>query len=151
MKTIITFALVLAACGGDDGSTTGIDISSLTYKACDAQARVGGFEVVLESAFTGTQGQVFDSVLPVSVPQTVATVGACSLVAAPNYQCAPTCPSSQVCNASQTCVPYPVAHSVGDVSIAGLLTDVTMAPRAPTFFYTIPARCRIPATRPVRA
>lgn len=133
---LVTVAQV-GACG-DDGGDSGVDadISSLSYTACDPATRIGGFEVALTDEYTGVQGQVYDSTLPASVPTTMATTGACKLLAAPNYRCTPTCAASQVCNAAQTCIPYPAAHSVGNVDVAGLLASVQMTPRSPTFFYS---------------
>jgi hypothetical protein len=132
-------AMAVVACGADDGlATTDIDISDLTYAPCEPAERVGGFEVVREADYTGAQGQVFDSVLPTSVPSVVRTEGACSLVEAPSYACTPACAATQVCTAELACVDYPVAHSVGTVTVAGLADAVSMAPRAPTYFYTNP-------------
>jgi hypothetical protein len=137
-SVVVLVAILLAACGDDGGASPGVDadISSLAYTACDPSTRVGGFEVVLTDEYTGVQGQVYDSTLPASIPTTLATIGACRLLAAPNHQCTPSCGASEVCNAALTCIPYPIAHSVGVVEVAGLLADVQMSPRSPTFFYS---------------
>lgn len=148
MKPWLLIPLV-AACTGDDGTGTAtIDVSALTYSPCAAAERVGGFEVVLTTEFTGVQGQVFDSVLPSSVPTTIATVGECRLVAAPNHQCQPTCGTSEVCSANQTCVAYPAAHPVGTVAVAGLASPIEMTPRLPTYYYTNTASLPEPAYEP---
>ncbi|MDX2093843.1 MAG: hypothetical protein SFX73_38775 [Kofleriaceae bacterium] len=136
---LLVVGVAAGACGGDAATpTTDIDVSDLTYAPCDAATRIGGFEVVRETAYTGAQGQVFDRVLPASVPSVVRTEGACALVQAPSYTCTPACAATQVCSSERTCVNYPVAHSVGTVALEGLAAAVVMAPRAPTYFYTNP-------------
>lgn len=129
--------LALAACGDDGGGGPdgGIDVSSLTYDPCTEATLVGGFEVLLDPAFTAAQGQVYNAVTPSQIEDTIVTDGACAIVKAPTLSCAPACAVGMTCNAAGTCVPTPVAQDVGTVTIAGLKAAVSMAPRAPTYFY----------------
>jgi len=140
LLTIVTglAALVLGACGGDDDGGDddgGIDVSSLTYAPCARDRHVGGFDIILGDGFTSVQGQVFDSVTASRVYDTISTDGACEWVRAPSLVCNPSCGVGQTCGLGNTCVAAPAAQDVGTVTAAGLLADVSMAPRAPAYFY----------------
>ncbi len=129
-------ALTGAACGGDDGGGDGgIDVSSLTYAPCAAAAHVGGFDIILGDGFTSVQGQIYDAVTPSRVPDTLAQSGSCAWVKAPMLVCNPTCATSQTCGPGGTCIAAPVAQDVGTVTVAGMLADVSMAPRPPAYYY----------------
>lgn len=133
-------ALCLVACGGGDddggGDAAGIDVSGLTYAPCDRASHVGGFDVILDDGFTAVQGQVFDRVTPSRVYDVVGSDGACQWLRAPSLVCNPACAVGMTCGPGNTCVPQPVAQDVGTVTAAGLRADVTMAPRAPAYFYS---------------
>lgn len=132
---------VVAGCSSDDADDDlgdGIDVSELTYAPCAAASHVGGFEIILADEYTAVQGQVFDAITPVRVTETLATEGACSWVRSPMLVCDPACATGQTCSLDRECVAQPAAQDVGTVVVHGLAVAVTMAPRAPAFFYNFP-------------
>lgn len=135
----IVLSVVVAACGsnGDDGGDDdgGIDVSSLTYAPCRQETHVGGFDIILGDGFTSVQGQVYNAITPSRVLDTLGTNGSCTWVKAPSLVCNPACSTSQTCGAGNVCVDAPVAQDVGTVTVAGMLADVSMAPRPPVYYY----------------
>ena len=150
-------ALACAACGSDSsddgapapggaggaGGTSasaagsgGVAASELPYAPCPAESDVGGFSIELGDGFTSVDGRVFDGVTPSLVPEVVSSEGDCRLVTLPNLLCDPACPAStDTCGPGNQCLPLPVAHSVGDVSISGLVRPVEMTANANTGSY----------------
>jgi len=127
---------VLAACGNDGSTNGGIDVSSLTYEPCAVESHVGGFDIVLGDGFTAVQGQVFDAVTPSRVVETITASGECAWVRAPVLVCNPSCTGGEICGPTSACIASPVAQDIGTVTVAGLEVEVSIPPRAPTFFYT---------------
>lgn len=122
----------LAGCGSgeaDDRPGGGVPAG-----ACP-DASIGGFVAELREGFTAVQGQVYDSVHPMNEAVEVASAGACTLQRPPTLFCDPACAGETTCDASGSCVPSPVAISVGTVTIAGLQGSVEMTARAPVNFY----------------
>ncbi len=148
MRLRLALALALAGCGGGSADTPDADISGLVYAPCAPEQRVGGFEVVLAADYTGVQGQVLDGVVAATVLETVSSDGACRLAGAPQLFCDPACEAGQTCSTGEQCVPYPTAHDVGTVTVAGLAASVEMVPRAPGFFYTNPGTLPHPGFTP---
>ncbi len=145
----IAAVLVAAGCGGDDGGATpDADISDLVWAPCAPATRVGGFEILLTDLYTAVQGKVYDGVVPGNVLETVTTDGDCRLVEAPTLVCDPACDGTQTCDTGGTCIPYPVAVSVGDATVTGLKVPVTMSPTGPTNFYTNPGELPNPGFDP---
>jgi hypothetical protein len=142
-RTLLILALA-AACGGssdDSGDGTGDDDSGddgepLAYTACDPARDLGGFTIELFDDYTAVQGKVYDGVVPGDVPVVVDEDGDCRLVRAPIYTCTPGCAGTETCGPDGVCVPYPVAISVGDVTVTGLAAAVALSPRAPTNYYS---------------
>lgn len=132
----LALVLLFSACTdeADDGGS--IDVSDLSYKPCLPASYVGGFDVVLADGFTAVQGQVFDAVTPTRVVETLATSGECTWVRAPALICDPSCSGGQICGPSNTCMASPVAQDIGTITVDGLRAGVSMAPRAPAFFYS---------------
>jgi hypothetical protein len=129
-----------SACGGgsddDGGDDDGIDVSGLTYEPCPLDTHVGGFDIILGDGFTSVQGQVYDLITPSRVSETISTDGDCKWVRAPELVCNPTCGVGTTCGLDGTCGPSPTAQDVGTVTAAGLLADVSMPARPPTYFYS---------------
>jgi hypothetical protein len=95
--------------------------------------------IELGDGFTSVDGRVFDAITPSLVPVELASEGDCRLVELPNLLCAPACPAStQTCGENNQCVPLPVAHSVGTVSVSGLARAVEMTPNGNTGSYRPP-------------
>ena len=120
--------------GGPDAG--GNALSELTYAPCELNERVGEFRVDLTDSYTGIQGKVQDGVVPGNVPELVQTVGECRLYTARVLFCDPACGSDATCGDNGTCVPYPASHSVGTVTVGGLMEAVEMTSTAPGHFYT---------------
>ena len=133
------------ASGGTGGTGTtpgagGVAASELPYAPCPGASDLGGFAIELGDGFTSVDGQVFDAVRPSLVPSELEREGDCRLVTFPNLLCDPACPSStQTCGENNQCLPVPVAHSVGTVSVSGLARAVEMTPNANTASYRPPA------------
>jgi hypothetical protein len=126
-------AVALAACG----STTG---DQPPYATCGADVRVGQFTLDLKAAvgdtpaYSQVNGRVRDSVDPRDVWPEVARAGSCHLAIGPVSDCAPACAFGMVCRAG-ACVAAPVGHSVGAVTVTGLLIPLTMSPNATNASY----------------
>jgi len=123
----------------------GIDASQLPYEPCAKEQRVGAFTIQLDERYTSVDGQVYDGVAPKDVPVELAAEGECRLFSSSPPQCNPACvPSSEVCGAGNTCLPRPVAHDLGTVTVRGLLVPVQMRANDVTKHYSNPATTRLP-------
>jgi hypothetical protein len=103
--------------------------------ACPLAERVGGFIVAMEPEYSAFSGSVADGVVPVSVLEQVGAEGDCILLRRNNPFCEPLCMPGEACDFDGSCIPYPVNHDVGLVTITGLLTPVMVEPVAPTYSY----------------
>jgi hypothetical protein len=140
-----------AACGSDDSgstpaggggaggvspSTGGVPASQLPYEPCPIETNVGEFSIELGPDFTSVEGKVLDGVTPSLIPTELASGGECRLVTLPNLLCDPACPAStETCGTNNQCLPLPVAHDVGTVSVTGLARAVSMTANANTGNY----------------
>jgi hypothetical protein len=144
--------LSLAGCGDEPARLSteqralgGVAASELPYEPCAPDQRVGEFTIQLAERYTSVDGQVYDGVVPKDVPLELAAEGECRLLSSPAPQCNPAClPSSEVCGADNTCLPRPVAHDLGTVSVHGLLAQVQMRANDVTKGYSNPATPRLP-------
>jgi hypothetical protein len=141
---LFCIGLVSIACGSDSdagapaggggnaaspggASQGGIAASELPYQPCPAETEVGEFTIELGAGFTSFDGKVLDGVKASDVPSELARDGECRLVSLPRFVCAPACPSStQTCGENNQCVPLPVAHDVGTVTVSGLARALAM-------------------------
>ena len=137
-------AVALMGCGGGDTAAPGLpdaqpDVAEpdtspdaaegpgpLTYNPCPRDQHIGGFEVTRADEYTGVNGQVYDGVVPGNIPDVVKESGDCALLQAKSLFCDPGCVPGETCGTEGTCIPYPVAHSVGEVTIAGLKSPLSM-------------------------
>ena len=118
------------------GGSGGVPASELPYAPCPGDTEVGGFVIELGDGFTSVDGRVFDGVTPSLVPSELMREGDCRLVTLPNLLCDPGCAAStETCGLDNQCVPVPVAHSVGDVTVSGLARAVEMTANANTGSY----------------
>lgn len=115
------------------GTTTGGAIE--LRGACPLAERVGGFSVAMEPEYSAFSGAVADGVVPVSVLEQVGAEGSCILLRRNNPFCEPLCLPGQTCDFDGSCIPYPVNHDVGVVTVTGLVQPVVVEPVAPTFSY----------------
>jgi hypothetical protein len=114
----------------------GVPASGLPYEPCPAETQVGQFAITLDDGFTDVDGQVFDGVDPALVPGVLQSEGTCRLLQLPALGCNPACAvSTQTCGPGNVCLPRPVAHDVGTVSISGLVRAVDMTASAATASY----------------
>jgi hypothetical protein len=146
---VLCIGLVCVACGGEDGDPSAPSVagagggggsevlaSELPYQPCSAETAVGDFSIELGDGFTSVQGKVFDGVTPSLVPRQLASEGECRLVTLPNLLCEPGCPvSTQTCGENNQCMPTPVAHDVGTVTVSGLARAIEMTPNGATGNY----------------
>lgn len=121
----------------EDPTSTTEPISDWSYAACPAEQSVGGFTLLLSEKFTSFQGKVNDAVLPSSVPIVIATDGDCSLLDAKALSCDDCDVATEACS-PDGCVPLPVAHTLGVVSVSGLAAELEAKPNG-RFSYTNPA------------
>jgi len=121
------------AADDSSGTTTGGEVE--LRGACSLADRVGGFMVAMEPDYSSFSGSVSDGVVPVSVLEQVGAEGDCILLRRNNPFCEPLCMPGQACDFDGTCIPYPVNHDVGVVTVTGLLTPVMLEPVAPTYSY----------------
>jgi hypothetical protein len=150
-RNIIAGALALAGCGGagmgeetgattqgesETGTTAGSTEATPTTTtpdetgstgeptidgACTQTDRVGGFYLTMEEMYTALSGVVTDGVLPISVLEVVGEGGGCTLLRRNNPVCDPPCAGVDTCDFSGACIPYPMNHDVGTVTLAGLI------------------------------
>ena len=156
-SSLLSLGLLCAACGSDSsddaaagaggtgggaagtsaGGGGGVPASELAYAPCPSETDVGGFSIELGDGFTSVEGRVFDAVTPSLVPTELMREGDCRLVTLPNLLCDPGCPpTTETCGADNQCIPLPVAHSVGTVTVSGLARPVEMTPNASTGSYS---------------
>lgn len=128
-----TTAVDGSSTSSDDTGTTGEPIE--LHGACPLADRVGGFALAMEPDYTAFSGAVSDGVVPVTVLEQVGEVGDCILMRRNNPFCDPMCESGTTCDFDGTCIPYPVNHDVGVVTVTGLLQPVVLEPLPPTFNY----------------
>lgn len=102
---------------------------------CALADRVGGFSVAMEASYTAFSGTVTDGVVPVTVLEQVGGEGDCVLLRRNNPFCDPPCSPGQTCDFDGMCIPYPVNHDVGTVSVSGLAKAIELPPVEPTFSY----------------
>lgn len=121
----------------DDSDDTDDDAcrADRCYNPCDAENKVGEFEVILDDRYTAVQGSVADGVVPVDIPDVVQTDGVCQLLAKPTYFCDPPCDPGFTCNEEGICIEHPLNHNVGKVSVVGMKDEVTMEVSTSPFFY----------------
>jgi hypothetical protein len=145
-----TAASAASGCGGDEPDGDGPDISGLGYTPCAADRRVGGFEVDHEADYTAVFGRVADAVDPIAVPVVVAegAGGACRVLEAPNYACAPACAPADTCSAALVCVPRPRNRDVGAVTVVGLVDEVVMTAIPPLKAYNFAGALAHPGVLP---
>jgi hypothetical protein len=131
----------LAGAGGSAATPSGagaggVPASQLPYEPCPAETRIGQFQILLRDGATSIDGQVFDGVEPAIVPGVLESEGSCRLVQLPTLGCNPGCAvSTQTCGPGNECLPRPVAHDVGAVSISGLVRAVDMTASSATSSY----------------
>jgi hypothetical protein len=106
---------------------------------------VGDFSIELASEFTQVSGQVFDAVEPALVPVENQSDGACRLLTPPTLVCDPQCAfSTETCSPDGSCIPLPVAHDLGTVTVSGLVIPMELSASERTRSYSNPARPRLP-------
>lgn len=98
---------------------------------CPMETHIGAFTVAEYSDYTIAEGSVSDAVVPVSVLTPGVAAGDCQIFKRENPYCDGGCESDETCGLDGECVPYPTALDVGQVTIAGLQSDVVMAPTQP--------------------
>jgi hypothetical protein len=102
---------------------------------CELADKVGAFSLLREDIYTTFNGAVADGVVPGSVLENVGDESGCRLLRRNNPFCDPPCGPSETCDFDGACVPYPLNHDVGLVTIDGLLQPVMVEPSVPTYEY----------------
>ena len=102
---------------------------------CELADKVGRFNLQREELYTSFNGAVADGVVPVSVLENVGEEGGCRLLRRNNPFCDPACTPSETCDFDGTCIPYPLNHDVGIVTVEGLVQPVMVEPIVPTYEY----------------
>jgi hypothetical protein len=135
-----------AGAGGlGQGGAAGVDARHLPYAPCALDQRVGQFSIELAERYTSISGQVFDGVAPKDVPVEVLSDADCRLLRAPQPECDPGCePSTQACAEGNTCVPRPVAHDLGTVTITGMAVPLVLHANPVTQSYSNPPSPPLP-------
>jgi hypothetical protein len=134
----VTAALIGVVAGA--ACSSGGSGSGAPNHACAEETRVGGFTVELKPELNGAppyaqvNGIVRDGVDPKDVWESIASEGSCRVVVGPTVTCAPACATGMVCRAG-ACVSAPAAHSVGTVTLAGLVVPLVMTPNPTTSSY----------------
>jgi len=120
--------------GSSDGSSsTGGEIELAGN--CALADHVGGFVAGYEPSYSAFSGSVADGVVPLNVLEQVGEDGSCTLLRRNNPFCDPGCNAGESCDFDGSCIPYPINHDVGVVTVTGLAKPVMLEPVAPTFSY----------------
>lgn len=120
--------------GDSEGSSsTGGDVE--LAGSCALADHVGGFLAGFEPTYSAFSGSVADGVVPVNVLEQIGEDGSCTLWRRNNPFCDPGCAAGQACDFDGSCIPYPVNHDVGVVTVTGLAAPVMLEPVPPTFSY----------------
>jgi hypothetical protein len=117
----------------DDSSSTGGEVE--LAGSCSFEDHVGGFLAGFEPTYSAFSGSVADGVVPVNVLEQVGEDGSCTLWRRNNPFCDPGCAAGEVCDFDGSCLPYPINHDVGVVTVTGLAKAVMLEPVPPTFSY----------------
>lgn len=116
-----------------DASSTGGEIELAGN--CSLDVHVGGFVAAYEPSYSAFSGSVADGVVPLNVLEQVGEDGSCVLWRRNNPFCDPGCAAGQSCDFDGSCIPYPVNHDIGVVTVTGLAKPVMLEPVPPTFSY----------------
>lgn len=144
--------------GSGGSSTTG----SGTGGAGDPTILVGSFVVRAKPPIPGmggpdtpgstaVLGKIYDGPSPAAIVWQKGTKeGDCQLLTPKVPFCNTPCGGSAVCVADDTCEPYPLAHSAGEVTVSGLISeagavDIVMIPVANTYQPPVSAKLVYPA------
>ncbi len=120
--------------GSSDGSsTTGGDVELAGY--CPLETRVGDFLAGYEQTYSAFSGSVADGVVPINVLEQIGEEGSCVLLRRNNPFCDPGCNAGEACDFDGNCIPYPINHDVGTVTVTGLNKPVMLEPVPPTYSY----------------
>lgn len=95
----------------------------------------GEFTISDFETYTIVDGSMADGVVPVTILQEVSSEGDCRLMLRENPFCEDGCGQDETCDFDGTCIDYPTALDLGEVTIAGLADDVRMQPVQPGFRY----------------
>ena len=121
----------------DDNSGSDTDDPNPLGGECPRAERVGGFEVLLEEAYSAIDGEVRSAALQTVIQTVHAEEGDCYLLRNENPFCDPPCSGGEACSASATCAAFPERVEVGTVTIAGLEVEVALEPAADKrYFHT---------------
>ncbi|MFN7142847.1 MAG: hypothetical protein ACK4YP_03660 [Myxococcota bacterium] len=120
----------------DTATDTGLDPATVPLDGeCADAAHWGAFSVASNEDYAYVTGAVSDGVVPASVLTNVLTSGDCVIWRRENPFCDPGCDPGYTCDFDGTCVPYPTAQDLGDVTVTGLFQPVTMTPVTPGYTY----------------
>lgn len=117
----------------DDSSSTGGELELAGN--CALADHVGGFVAAFEPSYSAFSGSVADGVVPLNVLEQVGEDDSCRLLRRNNPFCDPGCNAGEACDFDGNCVPYPINHDVGVVTVTGLAKPVMLEPVPPTFSY----------------
>lgn len=98
---------------------------------CEAETRLGGFELAMESDFSAISGSVYDRVARSAQFTEVGSDESCVLIERTNPYCDPPCSGGKVCVQSGSCEDPPTSLDLGVVVVQGLTTPVAMEPVQP--------------------
>jgi hypothetical protein len=138
---------------GSTGGAQGAGGSALMLRGrCEVEARLGGFELVLEQDFSAFSGSVYDRVARSADYEQVGSDEACSLVKKTFPSCDPPCRGSKTCVQGGSCETPPMSLDLGAVIVHGLTTPLTMHPVRPgsRYFSTELPHPPVAPSRPVR-
>ena len=119
---------------GDGGTTDTDDIMNAPSDgepgACSHATRVGGVKIDVRSDYPSISGAVAGGVVPMHIWFEVedGKEGDCLLEQHIVPSCVEMCGPTETCDYDGTCIPYPVKHSVGTITVGGLAKPVVMEP-----------------------
>jgi hypothetical protein len=150
VRAPLILSLLLTACPGseldsDSNADTGIpealeppegDVATVALAGdCPLDEHYGAFTIADFETYTIVDGAVADSVVPVTITPQVSAEGDCRLLVRNNPFCEGGCAQDETYDFDGTCLPYPQAQNLGQVTVAGLIVDVRMDPVQPGFRY----------------
>lgn len=123
--------------GNSEGGSTGGEVEFAG--SCPLETHVGGFLAQYEPSYSAFSGSVADGVVPLNVLEQIGEDESCVLMRRNNPFCDPGCSAGESCDFDGNCVPYPINHDIGVVTVTGLAHEIMLDPVPPTFsyFYTM--------------
>ena len=108
--------------------------SALAYAPCPDATRIGRFTLARDLELTTIDGRVHSGVVPANIREVALADGPCRVLVGRSLFCDPACGAGETCGEGGTCIPYPTAQDVGEVSVSGLSVPLVLTSSSSHFY-----------------